>query len=446
MKQDTQMVLPFSKVSGKKVEADFDGGNITSDGGILFLQSIESKLKLIDRFVDSLEDNRHQGYIRHTYSEMLRQRIFQIACGYEDANDCDDLRSDPAIKTACGRLPESAEDLASQPTMTRLENSVDRRMLYNTAYALVDAYIASYATAPESIILDIDDTDDATHGAQQLTLFNAYYDEHCYMPLHIYEGQSGKLITALLRPGKRPSGKEIVSIIKRLVAHIRKSWPQVKIILRGDGHFSAPEVHDFCEAEGLWFVLGQSGNKKLCGLVSGLLEQARDLYKEKGEKIKLFRFLDYQASSWSKAQRLVCKVEVSDAGENIRFVVSNIPHGQASVIYSTMYCGRGQMENFIKNHKTYLQSDRTSCHSFKANQFRLFLHSAAYILLHTLESTALKGTQYVKAQFDTIQKRILKVGARVRELSKKIVFHFPTSFPLKEVFLKMNRNMALEFR
>jgi len=441
MRKDNQTMLQFASISGKKLGADFDGGILTSDGGALFLRKVESKVGVIRRLVDALRDHRHQSYIEHSYEDLLRQRVFQIACGYEDANDCNDLRRDPGLKAACGKLPVRGEDLASQPTMSRLENSVCRKDLYRMAQALVDIFLCSYESPPESIILDADDTDDPTHGAQQLSFFNGYYNEYCFMPLHIYEGQTGKLITTILRSGKRISGKEMVTILKRLVPYIRKSWPKVKIFLRADSNFSAPEVHDWCEKENVYYILGQAGSAPLKERANPLLEQARLLYQHSQNKIRLFTCFNYQAGSWKKPRRIVAKVEVSSQGENIRFIVTNLQSSQPSFIYVNIYCARGRMEGFLKNHKTFLLSDRTSCHSFKANQFRLFLHSAAYVLLGYLAEKGLDGTKWAKAQFNTIQNRILKVGARVRELNTIIKFHFPTSFPLKEVFERLLVNL-----
>ena len=442
MIKDNQISLSFASISGKKVNADFAGGALTSDGGALFLREVERGIGVIRRLVGALRDQRHQSYTDHSYDELLSQRVFQIACGYEDANDCNDLRSDPAIKAACNRLPITGCDLASQPTMTRLENSVSRTDLYRMGRALVDTFLDSYEKVPEAIILDVDDTDDPTHGTQQMSLFNAYHKEYCYQPLHIYEGRSGKLIATVLRPGKRPSGREITSILRRLVTYIRKRWPEVKIFLRGDSHFSAPEVHDWCEENRVYYMLGQTGNASLKKKTAVLLKRARELYQDTEENVRLFTSFSYQANTWKKPRRIICKAEVSAAGENLRFVVTNLKSSRPSFIYSTIYCARGRMENFIKNHKTFLHSDRTSCHSFTANQFRLFLHSAAYVLLHTLAEKGLKGTKLARAQFNTLQNRILKVGARVKEMVTRIRFHLPTSFPLKKLFATILLNLS----
>ncbi len=252
-------------------------------------------------------DRRHQSYIDHTYIDLIKQRVFQIACGYEDANDSNDLRSDPGLKAACQRLPLTGDDLASQPTMSRLENSVSRTDLYRIGLALLETFIESYDQPPRKIILDIDDTDDATHGAQQLSLFHAYHDEYCYMPVHLYEGGTGKLITAILRPGRRIRGREAAAILKRVLDHILMAWPQVQITLRGDSHFSAPEVHDLCDAYDVDFILGQANNKKLKALGAPLMEQAAALAQQTEEPVRLFTSFDYQAGSWSRPRIIIYK-------------------------------------------------------------------------------------------------------------------------------------------
>ncbi len=476
MTQASQIVLPFARLSGKDLHADFDGGTLSSDGGVLFFREIEAQIGIIRRLAGALDDPRDARYTDHSYEEMLRQRIFQMICGYEDANDCTSLRHDPAFKAACGRLPLSDDPLASQPSISRFENAARRSELYRMAQAVFDTFVASYDQPPKSILLDIDDTADEVYGTQQQSLFNGYYDSYCYLPLHIYEGQSGKLITTVLRPGRRPNGQEIVSILKRVVGAIRRAWPEVLILLRGDGHFSAPEVHEWCENQepNIFYILGQGGNKVLKEKAKVILQQAQLLYrlrqerywrkkrqdeskqqpsKSKGAhaqpepsdhdvifetmKVKLYTEFLYQADSWSKSRRIICKVEVSEKGENIRFVVTNLQHHRKAYIYETIYCGRGQMENYIKDHKRFLHSDRLSCHKFEANQFRLLLHSAAYILMHHFRSIGLQGTPWSRAQFDQIQLRVLKVGARVEELKTKIRFHFPTSFALKALYAKV---------
>jgi hypothetical protein len=444
--EDTHSRVSFASILGKSVEATFDGGTLTSDSGALLLREVESTVGVVDQLAKALTDRRHPSYVAHSLKDLLTQRVFQIACGYEDGNDCNDLRTDPGFKAACDRLPISGQALASQPTMSRFENGVRRRELHRMAYVLADVFIASYDQPPSYLVLDIDDTEDEVHGDQQSASFNTYYDARCFLPLHIYEGQTGKLITAILRPGARPTGKQIVALLKRLIAHLRQAWPQVEIFLRGDGHFSCPEVHDFCDANRVYFALGQGENSRLSPLGHALMEQAQALYQETGNPVQLFGTFDYQADTWVRPRRIIHKAEITATGQkNARFVVTNLESSQPSFIYRTIYCARGQMENFIKNHKTFLHSDRTSCHTFEANQFRLFLHSAAYILLHHLAHQGLQGTPWVNKQFNTLQNRILKVAGRVCELKTKIQFHLPTSFPLKYLYAQILYNLSVTF-
>ena len=441
--QDNQRTLSFASVSGKQVEAVFDGGVLTSDMGVMLLREVASKTGILSRIVGALTDRRHPSYVDHTMADLIGQRVFQIACAYEDANDCNLLREDPAFKAACERLPASDADLASQPTMSRLENGIRRRDLVRMGEAFVDAFIASYATPPEAVVLDFDDTNDAVHGNQQLALFNGYHDQRCYCPLHIYEGRTGRLIMTLLRPGVRPSGKQIVSILKRLVKALRQAWPHVGVFLRGDAHFSCPEVHDFCDEHEVYFVLGQTGNARLAQRAHPLMEQAKASYRETKQPVQRFTSFDYQAHTWASPRRIVYKAEINAVGQaNARFVVTNLQSSQPSFIYKSVYSARGRMENFIKNHKTFLHSDRTSCHTFEANHFRLFLHSAAYILMHALATIGLRGTKWTNAQFNTLQNRLLKVAGRVCELKTKIKFHLPTAFPLQHLYDKILYNLA----
>ena len=438
--ETSQITLSFANVSGKKIEADFDGGTTTSDGGVLLLRQAEARTGIVNRLVGAMSDRRHQSYIDHTYTDLIRQRVFQIACGYEDANDSDDLRSDPGLKIACERLPLTGDDLASQPTMSRLENSVTRSDLYRMGEALLETFIESYDKPPKKLILDIDDTDDPTHGSQQLTLFHAYHDEYCYLPIHLYEGETGKLITTLLRPGRRIRGREAAAILKRVLDHLIMVWPKTKITLRGDSHFSTPEVHDLCDGYGIDFILGQAINKKLKALGAPLMELAAALAEQTDEPVRLFDSF-YRAGSWSRPRIIIYKAEITQGKTNPRFVVTNIRNRTPKFLYEKVYCARGRMEGFIKNHKTFLHSDRTSCHRFPANQFRLFLHSAAYVLVHAIKQIGMQGTQWTTSNFDTIQLRVLKIGARVREHATRIRFHFPTSYPLKDLMKTIVLNL-----
>jgi Transposase DDE domain group 1 len=479
--QHTQIVLPFARLRGKTRQADFDAGTVSSDGGVLLLRETEALVGIIGRYARALDDHRDTRYTDHSYEEMLRQRIFQIACGYDDANDGNFLRHDAAFKAACERLPLLGQPLASQPSISRLEHAARRAELYRLAQVLLETFLASYTRVPQALVLDIDDTADEVHGAQQLALFKGHYGAYGYLPLHLYEGQSGKLITSIRRPGRRPTGGEIVSILKRVVGAIRRAWPEVLIWLRGDGHFSTPEVHEWCERQEpvIFYILGQRGHAVLKRQASELLEQARSLYRyhqasvyrnqvqadrrqpqsksktgaeqfrqhaqEKPPGIlqsKLYTSFFYQAASWSEPRRIICKVEVSDEGENVRFIVTHLKASRHAWIYETISCGRGRMENYIKDHQRFLHSDRTSCHRFEANQFRVFLHSAAYVLMHTLKPIGLRGTAWAKAQFDQIQIRLLKVGARIEASKTKVRFHFPSSFPLQQLYETVMTQLA----
>ena len=405
------------------------------------MKETANKIGIIEKLAKAIHDERHQSYVKHELPELLTQRILQIVCGHEDANDSNDLRIDPGFKAACDRLPSEA-DLASQPTITRFENSISTKDIYRIAEVFVDQFVASYDTPPEAIVLDMDDTEDETHGAQQLSLFNAYHDEYCYMPYFIFEGRSGKLITSILRPGKRPDGKQIRAIIKRVIKKIRKVWPTVGILVRGDSHFATPELYSWCDKHNVYYILGLTKNSILKELSKSTITTAHRRYEMFGKKPRVFKDLSYQAGTWHRTLRVIVMAEVSEKGENLRFIVTNLEYERPSFLYETAYCGRGQMENFIKEHKIALRSGRTSCHSFIANCFRLMLHSAAYVIMHTFREKALQGTSLANAQFDTIRLKLLKIGAEVRELKTKLHFILPTSCPVKDIFATMARNIA----
>jgi hypothetical protein len=427
--------MELSPVKGKKVIVDFDGGQISSDAGALLLKETEQQVGIIEAIEAAINDRRDQRYVIHPLTEQLQQRIFQIGCGYEDANDSDTLRDDPIFKICAGKEPESAEPLSSQPTISRLENAPSRTELYRIAQAFVDNFIASYSEEPRVIVLDFDDTDDIVHGRQQLALFNGYFKEYCFMPLLIFEGLSGKLISPILKPGKRLPGKTILAILKRLVARLRKSWKNTLIIFRGDSHFAAPEIMEWIdEQENVHFVTGLTGNPVLKKRAETTIQSARNIYRRRQSKVKLYHTFYYKADSWAKPRRVVAKVEVdSENGEpNLRFVVTDLEQAKTSVLYEQVYCARGQDELYIKDLKTYLKSDRTSCHRFQANQLRLFLHSAAYVLLHALRNSAFRGSEWANATMQTIQLKVLKIGARVKQMKTRIKVELPSAFPYQE--------------
>ena len=444
MQKCTTNELVFTTVNRKKVVAVFDDPNVTSDAGALVLREMDRHLGLIERLSLALNDPRRKTHIDHEQVDMLRQRIFQIACGYPDANDSDSLKSDPAFKVAVGRDPLADADLASQPTISRLENTVSVRDLLRIGYALMDQFIASYAKPPEAIVLDMDPTADTVYGHQQLALFNAFEDEYCFMPFHVYEGQTGKLITTVLRPGKTPTAADIISVLKRLVRRLRKAWPEVRIILRADSHHTKPEVMDWMEAHGVDYITGLSPNAKLAALFAETIRDAEVRYGRWGGSIRRYATVPYAAATWSQARRVILRAQVTEKGTDVRYIVTSFEDSEPKYLYETAYCGRGRMELMIKDHKVALASDRTSCHRKEANQFRLFLHSAAYVLLQAIRTQWLQGTSLATAQFDTIRLALLKLGARVEVRTRVLRFHLPASCPYQEIFGRLMQQAAVE--
>jgi hypothetical protein len=398
--------LLFAPVNDKTVSSRFDDPAVSSDGGALFLREVDGQIGLSERLAKAIADGRRQSHVDHRLVDLLCRRACQISCGYEDANDCDALRDDPVIKTAVGRDPVEDGALGSQPTMTRLENAVTVRDLLRLGYAFVDPFIASYAEPPQMIVLDMDPTSDTVHGQQQLALFNAYEDEYCFMPFHVYEGLSGKFITRVLRAGKTPTAPEILGVPKRIVRRVRAVWPEVEIVFRGDSHHTKPEGMAWMEAHGIQFITGPGPNRRLDVLFASAIRAAEKKYREQkqvGHPVRVYASHGYAAASWSKSRRVVCRAQVSAQGTDTRCVATSFQAAGAQCLYDVVYCGRGKMELMIKDHKVALRSDRTSCHRKEANQFRLFLHSAAYVLMHALRTNLLQGFELAHAQFDTIR-------------------------------------------
>jgi hypothetical protein len=435
MSEDTPLPFDVPSVCRKKLSVGFDGGQLSSDAGVLLLRGVEKKLGLAERVAACLKDRRDPGRIVHRLEEMLRLRMFAIASGYEDADDCDWLRNDPVFKMAVGRLPESGDALCSQPTMSRLENAPSRIGIARLMGAMVDQFCRSYPRAPSSITLDIDDTLDAVHGHQQLSLFNAHYDVRCFLPIHIYEGTSGKPVAMILREGKTPSGEEVRTVLKHVVKRIRAHWPKVHILIRGDSHYGRVEVMAWCEqTPGVDYVFGFSGNAVLDGLTQ---EAADALATERAlshkERLRGFKAFRYGAKSWSRERRFVARIEATPKGLDVRYVVTSLRAG-AKYLYETIYCARGNAENFIKWHKSQLASDRTSCRDPKANQFRLILHTAAYWLLLAVRNAVPKRSTLSLAEFSTLRLRLIKIAARVIEGVTRIRVFLPTACPERAVF------------
>jgi len=438
MAEDTLFLPGLSPVEGKQLQVAFEGGLQSSDGGVLLLREVDRRLGLAGRLAGVIPDWRDPESISHAMADMLRFRMFAIAAGYEDADDCDALRQDPIFKLATGRGPQTGEALCSQPTMSRLENRVSWRTLIRLQVALIDQFCASWAKVPARIVLDIDDSWDAVHGGQQLALFNAHYDGYGFLPIHIYEASSGKLVAAILRPGKTPSGKEVCKVLKHVIRRIRKHWPKVAILVRGDSHYGRPEAMDWCEDNHASYCFGLGTNAALAALVAPLNDDAALRRVRQGAKAKVRRYASfrYAAKSWRRERRVVARIEASQRGSDTRFVVTNLAD-KPKRLYERVYCARGQMENLIKAHKRHLASDRTSCTSALANQFRLVLHSAAYVLLHALRAAAPKRSFWRRAQFDTLRLRLLKLGARVVEKATRIKVMLPAACPDKAIFAQL---------
>jgi hypothetical protein len=435
--ENNQKVLTLFPVQGKEIKINYSGERISSDGGLLLLKGVDNQINLISKISGCIKDNRDYRYIEHSVEEMVSQRVYQIAAGYEDCNDSQYLRSDTVIKLCSGRLPQSGSDLASQPTLSRLENAVSKTDLFRIGKLLADTFIGSYAIAPQVIILDCDDTNNNTYGQQELSIFNNYYDEYCYMPLHIYEGLSGKLITTILKPGRRSKQNDIGKILIKLVKYLRNHWPKTTIVIRGDGHFTSNSFMDWTINQPYTdFITGLTGNVKLHELAGVTIKSAEREYQQTGKAVKRYHSFMYKAESWEYQQRVIVKVEFNEMGKNIRYIVTSLKDYRTRDLYEKGYCARGAMELRIKDHKLYLKSDRSSCESFQANQFRMFLHSMAYILMHTLQKELFKGTEYVNSTMKTIQNKIIKTAAWVRELKTKIKIELPMSCVSKNEQIK----------
>jgi hypothetical protein len=439
-------VLPFDlpAIERKKVSVGFDGGMLSSDGGVLLLREVERGLGIAARLAGCIRERRKADRIEHPMAEMLRLRMMAIAAGYEDADDCDSLRHDPIFKMAVGRLPESGAPLCSQPTMSRLENTPSKLELARAMRAMVDQFCASYDRPPRSIILDIDDTLDTVHGNQQMSLFNAHYDERCFLPIHIYEGSSGKpVIAPILREGKTPAGVEARTILKHVIARIRRHWPNVHILVRGDSHYGRHEVMEMCEkAENIDYIFGFGGNTTLAEMTRAAADAlCVERATTPAEKLRRCSAFCYGAKSWGKERKFVARIEATTLGLDIRYIVTSLS-GTPQHLYESVYCARGQAENFIKLHKAQLASDRTSCRDPKANQMRLIMHTGAYWLLYALRAAVPARSAYATAEFTTLRLRLIKLAARVVEGAARLRVWLPSACPDAALITKLAGRMA----
>jgi hypothetical protein len=443
MPDDTIEAFGFPAVGRKKVAAAFDGGRITSDGGVMLLAAAERRLGIAQQLAALIADARNPLLVTHRVEDILRARMLAIACGYEDADDLDHLRTDPGFKLACGRLPDTGADLCSQPTVSRWENAPTLREVIRLTHAMVDIYCASYARPPAAVTLDIDDTVDVVHGHQQLSLFNGHYDERCFLPIHVYDTATSRPVAVLLRPGKTPAGTEIRSHLRRMVRRIRRHWPTTRLTIRGDGHYGRPEVMAWCEANDVDYILGLPGNAVLGRLVEVAADDVR-VRRAEAQAPVLRRYAEtrYGAKSWGCERRVAARIEASTQGLDIRYVVTNLESGSAGWLYDTLYCARGQAENLIKLHKSQLASDRTSCRSALANQVRLVLHTAAYWLMLTVRDAIPRPHPLATAEFTTLRMRLLKVAGRITEAATRVRIALAAACPEAALF----RGIALSLQ
>ena len=443
MPDDTVFSFHFPAVARKKVTAAFDGGRITSDGGVLLLAAAERRLGIAKRLACLIGDPRNPALVTHGVDDILRARMLAIACGYEDADDLDHLRTDPGFKLACGNLPDSGGALCSQPTMSRWENQPDLREVLRLTYELIDIYCDSYAKPPAAVTLDIDDTVDVVHGNQQMALFNAHYDERCFQPIHIQDTERSRPVVMLLRPGKTPTGVEVRNHLRRLVRRIRAHWPNTRLTIRGDSHYGRNEAMAWCEANDVHYIFGFSGNAVLRDLVEPKADDVRTRRAETNAPVvRDYTETRYGAKSWGCERRVAARIEATTLGLDIRYVITNKTKGTAEFLYDTLYCARGQAENLIKLHKTQLASDRTSCRSPLANQVRLVLHTAAYWLMLTVRDAIPSPQPLATAEFGTLRLRMIKIAARITETATRVRVAFAAACPNAELF----RGVALSLQ
>ena len=434
--------LGFSFLRKRKLTVDFGGGEITSDSGLLLVRQADQSLGLLEGLANCITDRRDARYTDHDLLTLIRQRIYQIVAGYEDCNDANFLRKDPALKAACGRMPSDRE-LGSQPTLSRLENTVTQEDLYRMGQCFVDLYTRrNRKRKPKRIIIDADGTDDPTYGDQQLTFFHGYYDQYMYHPLLVYDADTGEMITAVLRAGNRHASYGIVSILKRIVGKLKGAFPNAEIIIRGDAGFAIPALYEYCEEEKLKYVIGLIRNDVLERMIERLTEKVQSLYEKTGQKQRLFAEGFYQAQSWEKERRVIMKAEWLPLGPNRRFVVTNLSI-EAQRLYEFYTERGGTCEVRIDEFKNGLKADRLSCHRFVANQFRLFLHMAAYWLVLRLRQ-ALKKTEFASMQIQQLRTRILKIGGQVVQTARRVWFRLASGYPWKDIFALAHRRLAAD--
>ncbi len=439
--------LTFHPLNGREIVGRFDGGAITSDGGAVLLREVDLRARIVAQFAGCFQDYREENRVRHSVAELLAQRVYALALGYEDLNDHDELRRDALLGVMVGK---GAEELAGKSTLNRLELSkpdTARGHRYKkialdptrVERLFVDLFVQAHATPPREIVLDLDATDDPLHGEQEGRFFHGYYKNYCYLPLYIFCGEH--LLCAKLRPSNIDASAGSVEELARIVTVIRAAWPTTRIVIRADSGFCREAIMAWCEANEVGYVVGIAKNERLKTAILAELAQARALRDATNQPARRFKDFRYRTrTSWTRTRRVIGKAEVLPQGDNPRFIVTNL-EGDAQALYEKVYCARGDMENRIKEQQLYLFADRTSCHFMGANQIRLWLSSVAYTLLQTLRRVGLHGTRLAKAQCHTIRLKLLKIGAQIRLTVRKVWIAFGQGYPHSRLFAQVHKNL-----
>ena len=448
-----QFVFGFHPLKQRDIRARFDGGAITTEGGGLLLREVEKRIGIVRQFAACFRDYRDPDLIDHTVEELVAQRVYGLALGYEDLNDHEELRKDPLLAVLVEKSDPEGEWLAGKSTLNRLEltpETANAKARYKKIVAdhaavdrlLVDVFLAAHPQAPQQIILDLDATDDPLHGNQEGRFFHGYYGHYCYLPLYIFCGEF--LLCARLRPSNIDASAGSMEELQRIVKQIREAWPEVRMVVRGDSGFCREELMAWCEAEGVDYLLGLAKNERLKAEIKKELQQAKQQYQETGRAARLFKEFYYQTrKSWSQQRRVVAKAEHLEKGENPRFVVTSLTPQQwsASRLYEELYCARGDMENRIKE-QLMLFADRTSTAYLRSNQLRLYFSSVAYVLLQMLRHLGLQGTELAKTQCATIRLKLLKIGALIRISVRKVWVSLAGGYPYVALFREVHEKLC----
>ncbi len=418
--------LEFPGCKGRRVEAAFKGGDVTSDGGVLLLRQADRLLGLTAAATKVLEDPRRQASCDHSQLSMIRQRVYGLALGYEDLNDHDTLRHDLAWQTAV----ERDQPAASSPTLCRLENRANRSAAVAFHELLVEQFIASHKRPPKELVLDFDATDDPVHGHQEGRFFHGYYDTYCFLPLYVFCGD--QLLLSYLRPSNIDAAKHAWAILALLVKRLRQAWPEVRIVLRADSGFCRWRMLRWCDRQNVGYIVGLAKNERINKQAGALIGRAKTRFENTGHKQRIFGDLTYGAHTWDRPRRVIARIVHDAKGSNPRYVVTNLP-GRSKRLYEKVYCARGEMENRIKE-QLGLFADRTSAHHWWPNQFRLLLSSLAYVLMETIRRLGLHGTELARAQVATIRLKLLKIGAVILRNTRRVRFLLSSAHPYQHLF------------